>query len=216
MISPTEFIPLAEENGEITYIGQWMLNESCRFMRRLQDTYPASSPLVVSVNLSASEFLRPGLVWRIAHALRESGLDPACLRLEITESVLMKDTPGAIELLRELKTLGVQLAVDDFGTGYSSLNYLRRLPADVLKIDQSFVADLGVDERVTPIIEAVLDLSRALGMAVVAEGIETADQLLRLRAAGCTRGQGYHFSRPVEQPALVQMVDRGNPLLKTA
>ena len=147
LISPAEFIPLAEETGEIVTIGQWVLEEACRVTKAFQKAYPERAALVIGVNLSAEEFAQRDLVWRIAKVLRDSELDPATLRIEITESMVMKDTPLANDVLHQLRSLGVQLAVDDFGTGYSSLEYLRRLPVDALKIDQSFVADLEDNGR---------------------------------------------------------------------
>ena len=149
------------------------------------------------------------LVWRITKTLKETGLPPEQLCLEITESALMKDTPLTNDMLHQLKRLGVQLAVDDFGTGYSSLNYLRRMPADALKIDRSFVSDLDRDTRLASIVEAVVGLGNALGMRLIAEGIETAPQLQMLAAIGCRFGQGFYLARPQDGAATRKLVAEG-------
>ena len=197
LLPPSDFITLTEETGLIVPIGRWVLTEACRQARAWQAEYPADPPLVMSVNLSARQFQQPNLVQEIAQALRQSGLNPASLKLEITESVVMHDAPSTLAKLHALKELGVQLAIDDFGTGYSSLGYLKRFPVDTLKIDQSFVKGLGHDAEDTAIVSAVITVAKSLNLDVTAEGIETEEQLAQLRALGCDRGQGYYFAKPL-------------------
>jgi EAL domain-containing protein (putative c-di-GMP-specific phosphodiesterase class I) len=151
----------------------------------------------VAVNLSARQVARPGLAAVVAEALRGSGIDPSWLCLELTESVLIEATTPALAMLRSLKALGVRLAIDDFGTGYSSLSYLRRFPVDVVKVDRSFVAGLGIDGEDDAIVAAVVGLTQRLGLRAVAEGVETEDQATRLRDLGCDLGQGFLFARPL-------------------
>jgi EAL domain-containing protein (putative c-di-GMP-specific phosphodiesterase class I) len=198
LISPTQFIPLAEETGLIVAIGQWVLEESCRQGSAWHLAHPSEPLLTISVNLSARQFLQVDLVEDVARAVWESRLDPSSLKLEITESVLMRDVDGTIEKLWALKRLGVQLAIDDFGTGYSSLSYLKRFPVDTLKIDRSFVSGLGQDSNDTAIVRSVVALAKSLNLAVTGEGIETSEQLGHLQALGCDRGQGYLFAMPLD------------------
>jgi diguanylate cyclase (GGDEF)-like protein/PAS domain S-box-containing protein len=202
LVAPAQFIPLAEETGLILPIGKWVLEEACRQVQQWQTEYPETEPLVVSVNLSARQFQHPRLAAEIAETLFHTGLDPAHLKLEITESVMMQDAKATIGTLWELKELGIQLAVDDFGTGYSSLAYLKRFPIDILKIDRSFVDRLGRDPEDTAIVRAVITLAKTLNLAVTGEGIETIEQVLQLQALGCERGQGYYFAKPLTDQAL--------------
>lgn len=197
LLQPGQFIPLAEETGQVERIGRWVLAKACRQARVWQDRL--ADPPVVAVNLSTQQFRRPDLVEVVAFMLRETGLDPRLLKLEITESAVAADAETAVTTLRRLKALGVGLAIDDFGTGYSSLNYLRHFPVDALKIDRSFVAGLGQDDGDEAIVAAIIGLAHTLGLQVVAEGIETTAQVSLLRVMGCEQGQGYHFGRP--QPA---------------
>jgi diguanylate cyclase (GGDEF)-like protein len=199
LVPPNDFIPLAEDSGEIIPIGQWVLAEACRQTRAWQSRLAELGHFTMAVNLSAKEFMEPDLTWRVAKTLRETGLRPDMLRIEITESVLMRDIALARKVFFELKGLGVEIAIDDFGTGYSSLNYLRRLPADVLKVDRSFVTDVDHDEREASIVRAVVNVARALDLTVVAEGIERPEQVQILSDIGCATAQGFLFSRP--QPA---------------
>jgi EAL domain-containing protein (putative c-di-GMP-specific phosphodiesterase class I) len=198
LISPAQFIPLAEETGLIVQIGQWVLEEACRRAYAWQQASTSGPPIVMGVNLSARQFVQADLVEMVARALFLSRLDPSCLKLEITESVLMRDIDGTIDKLWALKDLGVQLAIDDFGTGYSSLSYLKRFPVDTLKIDRSFVSGLGQDSNDTAIVRSVVALAKSLNLAVTGEGIETAEQLGQLQALGCDRGQGYLFAMPLD------------------
>src|SRR5207244_3882470 len=154
-------------------------------------------PLTLSANLSARQFQHATLVEDIARVLDQTGLSPSCVKLEITESIIMQDAPATMGRLQALKDLGVQLAIDDFGTGYSSLGYLKRFPVDVLKIDQTFVRGLGKDPEDTAIVGAIVTMAHNLELSVTAEGIETVEQLTHLRELGCARGQGYYFARPL-------------------
>jgi diguanylate cyclase (GGDEF)-like protein/PAS domain S-box-containing protein len=205
LIPPADFIPLAEETGLVIPIGEWVLREACRQARTWLDDWPGRPPLTVSVNLSARQFQQEDLIGQIRAALHESGLPPEQLRLEITESVVIQEAGAARETLQRLKELGVRIAIDDFGTGYSSLAYLTRLLADTLKVDRSFVASIGKDERALAIVGAVASLAHALGMNVTAEGIETAEQLDHVRSSGCDNGQGYHFSRPLPADEITRL-----------
>ncbi|HKS08552.1 MAG TPA: EAL domain-containing protein [Pyrinomonadaceae bacterium] len=197
LVPPKEFIPVAEETGLILNIGQTVLRSACRQAREWLETYPSSPPLFVSVNLSVTQFNEPSLVRNIAQLLEESGLPPRCLKLEITESVFSDNIEAAVKLLTQLRNLGVQLSIDDFGTGYSSLSYLQRFPIDTLKIDRSFVTQMMENEENLAIVRTIVALAQNLGMDVVAEGVETEDQLRLLRKLECENGQGYLFSTPI-------------------
>jgi diguanylate cyclase (GGDEF)-like protein/PAS domain S-box-containing protein len=206
MVPPKEFIPIAEETGLILQIGQTVLRSACRQAREWQQTYPSSPPLFVSVNLSVKQFNEPGLVENIAELLEESNLPPRCLKLEITESVFSDNIDAAVTLLTQLRDLGVQLSIDDFGTGYSSLSYLQRFPIDTLKIDRSFVTQMMENEENLAIVRTIVALAQNLGMDVVAEGVETEDQLRLLRKLECENGQGYLFSTPLGGGQLDQFI----------
>jgi diguanylate cyclase (GGDEF)-like protein len=198
LVPPLAFIPLAEETGLIVPVGKWVLETACRQAAKWHRTRtdPEATPLFVSVNLSAREFMQADLLEDVAATLAETGLEAGALELEITESVLMDQSEAGIRTLRRLRALGVRLVLDDFGTGYSSLSYLKHLPLDTIKIDRSFVA--AIDENADrSIVEAVVALAHGLGIGVVAEGIETERQAERLLELGCDLGQGYLFSRPV-------------------
>ncbi|HEX3250181.1 MAG TPA: EAL domain-containing protein [Pyrinomonadaceae bacterium] len=197
LVPPKDFIPVAEETGQILTIGQTVLESACRQAREWQETHPASPPLFVSVNLSVKQFNQPGLVENIASLLQRFQLPPRCLKLEITESVFSDNIEAAVGLLTQLRELGVQLSIDDFGTGYSSLSYLQRFPIDTLKIDRSFVTQMMENEENLAIVRTIVALAQNLGMDVVAEGVETEDQLKLLRKLDCENGQGYLFSVPL-------------------
>ncbi|HEY3080240.1 MAG TPA: EAL domain-containing protein [Chloroflexota bacterium] len=201
-IPPADFIPLAEESSLILPLSRWVLSAACRQAATWHRRYPDAPAIAVAVNLSVRQFQHPALVDEVATVLRETGLDPRCLSLEITESMMMEAAEATNAILRGLKQLGVKLAIDDFGTGYSSLGYLKRFPVDVLKIDRTFVAGLGRDPEDTAIVHAVIRLAHTLGLEVTAEGIETAEQAENLRATGCELGQGYHFARPLPAEAV--------------
>ena len=199
LISPGEFIPLAEENGLIVPLGRWVLHEACRQARAWQ---VAGTPVAVAINLTAREFQHAALLDEVAAAVEKVGLAPSWLRLEITESLAMRDAEATVATLTALRALGVHVAIDDFGTGYSSLAYLKRLPVDALKIDKSFIDDLAADTADAAIIEAIIALSHTLGLLVIAEGVETVQQADRLRVLGCNLAQGYYFARPIPAEAI--------------
>ena len=194
-IPPDRFIPLAEDNGMILQVGDWVLQEACRQMRQWQDSHAPFGPL--SVNLSGSQLRQMQLVERFAGTLSDFGLAATSLQLEITESFIMTQAEEALLILHELKKLGLQLAIDDFGTGYSSLSYLKRLPLDILKIDKSFVRGLPGDPDDAAITRAIIALGRSLQMTVIAEGVETKAQEIFLTSEGCEQIQGYVISRPL-------------------
>ncbi|TYO99050.1 diguanylate cyclase (GGDEF)-like protein [Geothermobacter ehrlichii] len=194
-VPPVKFIPVAEECGLITEIGAWVLAEACRQGVAWQrQGLPA---LHIGINLSARQFATPGLVESVESILRQTGIDPRLVELELTESMLMDDAAGAAELLHRLRRLGVRLAIDDFGTGYSSLSYLKHFPIDRVKIDRSFIKDLETDPDSAAIAGAIIAMSHSLGLAVVAEGVETEGQLAFLRERGCDEIQGYYFGKPM-------------------
>jgi EAL domain-containing protein (putative c-di-GMP-specific phosphodiesterase class I) len=205
LLLPEEFLSVAEETGLIVRIGQWVLQEASRQARIWQERYPGTPPLTISVNLSTREFFHPKLV---AEILDESEIDPASLQLEITEGAMTTNGTYSTErTLRNLKRIGVQLAIDDFGLGYSSLSYLKRFPVDFLKIDRSFIAGLGrelngVSTKDTEIVKAMIELTHALGLRVIAEGVETSEQLARLRNMKCDFAQGNYFSEPLPSEAM--------------
>jgi EAL domain-containing protein (putative c-di-GMP-specific phosphodiesterase class I) len=206
VVGPVDFIPLAEETGLILPLGQWVLEEACRQIRDWQDRFPGPEPLVVAVNLSARQFAQPDLADQIADVMDKTGVNPAQLSLEVTESVMMEDVDSATLMTRKLKGLGLNLAIDDFGTGYSSLSYLKRFPVDYVKIDRSFVMDLGESNVDSEIVRAVIRLASAIGMRTVAEGVETEHQLRQLRAMGCPLVQGYYLARPQPAEAIEAML----------
>jgi diguanylate cyclase (GGDEF)-like protein/PAS domain S-box-containing protein len=207
LIPPGEFIPLAEETGLIVPIGKWVIEEACRQIHRWESLGGRlASRLRVWVNLSARQLGEPDLVPTIQGAIRESQISAESICLEITESALMQDAEAAAAQLDQLRNLGISLGVDDFGTGYSSLAYLNRFPLDVLKIDRSFVSGLGTDPESETIVAAIIDLAHALGLTVIAEGVENEQQLLVLRRLECDQAVGYYFSRPLQPERLTQML----------
>jgi diguanylate cyclase (GGDEF)-like protein/PAS domain S-box-containing protein len=197
MIEPSHFIPLAEETGLIVPLGKWVLRDACRSTQEWTRAHPDQQPLSVSVNLSALQFSQHRLAEEVAATLDETGLAPKQLCLEITESVLMSDTPSTLKSLDALRELGVRVAIDDFGTGYSALSYLKRFPIDVVKLDRSFIRGLDIDAADTEIVSAVIRLSAALGIRTVAEGVEEEAQRRLLAQLGCTLLQGYLIARPL-------------------
>ncbi|MGH2735578.1 MAG: putative bifunctional diguanylate cyclase/phosphodiesterase [Actinomycetota bacterium] len=206
LIPPGEFIPVAEESGLIGALGRWVLKEACKQARFLQDLFPSSPRLTMSVNLSVKQLSQAGLIEEVAGAIADSGIDPSTLVLEITESVLVSDRDTTIERLNDLKRLGVRLAVDDFGTGYSSLSYLSRFPVDALKIDRSFVNQLGRGTESSALAAAIVRIGETLNLHTVAEGIETPDQLEVLQGLGCSFGQGFLFARPMSLDGTVEFL----------
>ena len=211
LISPGNFIPLAEETGLIRPLGRWVLGEACRQARAWQ---LAGTPMAIAVNLTAQEFQHPGLADEVAAALAAAGTEARWLRLEITESLAMRDVTATIDTLKALQQLGVAIAIDDFGTGYSSLAYLKRLPVGVLKIDKAFIDGLGIDEEDTAIVTAIITLAHTLGFRVIAEGVQTPMQAARLRDLDCDQAQGYHFSRPLPAAELETLLPRTGVVLR--
>jgi diguanylate cyclase (GGDEF)-like protein/PAS domain S-box-containing protein len=207
LIPPAEFIPIAEQTGLIVPLGTWVLEAACRQAQRWRSV-PGHQQLVLSVNLSMHQLAEPTVVEQVAAVLARTGLPAEALRLEVTESAVMADADAARQRLEALRQLGVGLAIDDFGTGYSSLSQLRRFPVDTLKVDRSFVLALTEDPAAAALLQAVTALGAALGLAVTAEGVETAAQLVRVRELGCDRGQGYYFARPVPAPAMTELLAR--------
>jgi diguanylate cyclase (GGDEF)-like protein/PAS domain S-box-containing protein len=196
-ISPGEFIPLAEETGLIVPLGTWVLREACQQLRRWQLKFSQHLPLAVSVNLSGRQFSQANLPQIIQAILDETSLSPHLLKLEITESAIMENIESAMDMLRQIKAMGIQLSVDDFGTGYSSLGYLYRFPMDILKIDRSFISRVDVDGEKLELVRTITTLAWNLGMDVIAEGVETTKQLAQLKALKCEYGQGNLFSGPL-------------------
>jgi EAL domain-containing protein (putative c-di-GMP-specific phosphodiesterase class I) len=211
LVEPNEFIPVAEEGGLIEQIGRWVLEHACRDAVRWHHAWPDSAPLRLSVNLSAAQFAKGNLTDLVGGTLRATGLDPASLSLEITEGLLLRDGDSVTEALHELKAAGVHLVLDDFGTGYCSLSYLTRLPLDVLKIDRSFVEGLGSVRENTAISEAIVMMSRALSLLVIAEGVETPLQAAELQRIGCEYAQGFHFSPPLPAKEITRILEHGHP-----
>ncbi len=199
LLYPNEFVPLAEESGLIISLGDWVMRTACAQNKAWQDA--GLMPLRLSVNFSARQFQQSTFITDVAQILKETNLDPRWLELELTESSIMKDPEAAIEKLHELKLMGIKVAVDDFGTGYSSLNYLKRFPIDTLKIDKTFVSDVCRDPHDTAIVRAIINLGHALDLTVIAEGVETKEQLQYLTALECDVVQGFLFSKAL--PATV-------------
>lgn len=208
LVSPVKFIPVAEETGAIVPLGEWVLEEACCQLRLWEKMFDFDRPLIMSVNLSGKQFAQPDLVARIKEILGTTGLSAESLKLEITESVVMDDVESAIAVLKHMKALNVKLGIDDFGTGYSSLSYLSRFPTDTLKVDRSFVGrmELESEGENVAIVRTIVALAHALGMDVIAEGVETAAQLAKLRAIGCEYGQGYFFAKPLPSEAATALM----------
>ncbi len=196
--APGQFIAVAEETNLINPLGMWVLGEACRQASHWQALHPKEPPLFVSVNLSVKQLAQTGIVDQIGQILDETGFDPQSLKLEITESIFMTNPESTVLILLQLKELGVKLVIDDFGTGYSSLSYLHKFPFDMLKIDRAFVSSMNTNKKNAEIVRTIVLFAHSLGMTVIAEGIETVEQLSELKALRCEQGQGYHFSKPVE------------------
>jgi EAL domain-containing protein (putative c-di-GMP-specific phosphodiesterase class I) len=199
--NPAEFIAAAEETGLLTHIYQWVLCTACSHLRNWQLKLPETLPLIISVNLSGKQFNQTNLIDQINQILQETGLDASSLRLEITEGAIMDSAESAATMLLQIRELGVQLSIDDFGTGYSSLGRLHHFPINGLKIDRSFVSQMGSKAGNSDIVETIVTLAHKLGVDVTAEGVETAEQLAQLKALKCDYGQGYFFSQPLDSEA---------------
>jgi diguanylate cyclase len=205
MVYPLQFIPIAEECGLILSIGRWVLLEACKQARAWNDSGLGVVPM--AVNISAAEFADKDFLSGVRAVLIATGVEPANLELELTESVLMHDAESTVATLVALKAMGVQLAIDDFGTGYSSFSYLRRFPLDVLKLHQSFVQGITEDHAEGPLLNAMINVGKSLRQRVIAEGVETLAQLEFLQRHGCDEGQGYYFSRPVTAEQAGKLID---------
>lgn len=206
LVSPNEFISIAEETGLILPLGEWVLREACEQLSQWRDRFSHAFPLTVAVNLSGRQFCRADTISQIDRILAETGLDGSMLKLEITESAIMDNADLATEMLLQLKERNINLCMDDFGTGYSSLSYLHRFPLDTLKIDRSFINRIGVEGEKSEIVTTIISLAQDLGMDTIAEGIETQIQLERLQSLGCTMGQGYFFSPPIDGRSATQLL----------
>lgn len=197
LVQPSEFIPIAEETGWIVPMGRWVLEQACQQLKTWQNEIDADPPLTMSVNLSGKQFSQQDLISDIEAVLKANQLQPGSLKLEITESAIMENAQAVTDRLVKLRNLGVQLGLDDFGTGYSSLSYLHRFPLDTLKIDRSFIARMGEGGDNSEIVRTIVTLGKNLSMNIVAEGVESPEQLQHLRDLDCTQGQGYFFARPL-------------------
>jgi EAL domain-containing protein (putative c-di-GMP-specific phosphodiesterase class I) len=208
-VSPADFIPVAEDCGLILSIGAWVLREACGQARAWMDAGLRATNM--AVNVSAMEFRDQNFLENLFAILAETGLDPKSLELELTESVLMKHASSTAKILQTLRESGMRVAVDDFGTGYSSLSYLRKFPVDTLKIDQSFIRQISTDGDDTTIVKAVIGMARDLKLRVIAEGVETPEQAVFLRACRCQEAQGYYFGRPVPPQQFAMLLRNGIP-----
>ncbi len=213
LVSPDHFIGMAEETGLIIPIGEWILREACRQVAEWNRDFPLLKRLSISVNLSAKQLMHPDLIVQVKQILEQTGLDPHCLKLEVTESIVLENSDRALVVMAELHALNISLTTDDFGTGYSSLSYLHRFPFDCLKIDRSFVSKMNSDQKSEAIVRTILLLAQNLNIKTVAEGIETAHQLKSLRELGCQTGQGYLFSKPVSVEVAEEFLRNGLPHL---
>jgi EAL domain-containing protein (putative c-di-GMP-specific phosphodiesterase class I) len=207
LLDPKEFVPAAEENGLVVPMGERVLKEACCWAKEWQERHPHEPPLVMAVNLSARQLQRPDLARIVEGVLQKTGLKACSLGLDITETGYVGALEGSnISTLDDLKRLGVHISIDDFGVGYSSLSYLKRLPADDLKLDQSFVAGIRENTKDTAIVRTVIDLAHTLGMKVVAEGVEGVHQAEQLKEMGCELAQGYHYAEPLPIQALLEFL----------
>ena len=196
MLNPDEFIPIAEESDLIVHIGRWVLKEACRQMADWHVRFTCDPPLTISVNVSTRQLGHPRFAEEVAEILAETGMNPRCLKLEMTESSIMGNPEAILATLRTLKLMNLGLEIDDFGTGYSSLSHLHLLPFDTVKIDRSFIRQLGIVREGSEIVRTIMELARSLEMHVVAEGVETREQVLTLTELGCDYVQGFYFSKP--------------------
>ena len=206
LLDPDEFVPIAEESGLVVPMGELVLGEACRRAAEWQREFPRTPPLAMSVNVSGRHLRRPDLHETMGQALAETALPATSLGLDITETVYISALEANTAALDRLSALGVRISLDDFGSGYSSLSYLKRLPADILKIDKSFVRGLGMEVEDTAIVQTVVDLAHILGMEVVAEGVEIEEQETLLKEMGCDFAQGFYFAKPLppeEVPAFL-------------
>jgi diguanylate cyclase (GGDEF)-like protein len=215
LIMPNDFIPIAEETGQIIQVDNWVLAEAAKQICSWQSEFPSSNPLSISVNISGRRFLQRDLADYIKGVLAETGANPECLKLEITESAVIENIENATETLMKIKDLGVQVSLDDFGKGYSSLNYLQQFPVDTLKIDHSFISTMNTPKNLQ-IVHSVMNLANSLGLKVVAEGVETGEQIIQLTGMNCQYVQGFLFSRPLPLLAATALLAETNHLTMKA
>lgn len=212
LVPPSQFIPLAEETGLIIPMGAWVLRQACCYLR---DWYnDGNDPLTMSVNISSRQLKSDSFVGEVHAILKETSIPPHALILELTESMIMEDTPWMRDIIRDLKSLGVQIAVDDFGTGYSALSYIKRFPIDVIKIDRSFIIGIHENPFDAAIARAIIEMSHSLSIQIVAEGVEKPEQLLKLQELACDSVQGYFFSKPMPPEELVGTIPHIEKLAK--
>ena len=210
LLPPADFIPTAEETGLIVPLGYWVLDEACRQIHTWQIQYPKVPPLSINVNLSTRQCAQPDLVKNITKILKKNDLNPRSLKLELTESLIIEESGSTAAILTELRDMGIQVQIDDFGTGYSSLSYLHTLPIDTLKIDRSFISRLGTSPNNTEIVQTIFSLAHSLGMKVIAEGVETNEQLSSLQAMNCEYAQGFLFAKPVNSMEAGNLLGKSN------
>jgi EAL domain-containing protein (putative c-di-GMP-specific phosphodiesterase class I) len=218
LVMPREFIATADETGIILPINRQLLYDACRQVRLWQAIFPSDPPLTINLNITPKQFAQPELASQIGSTLRETGLDPGCVNLEITETIAMGDAERSAIVLAELKALGVRLDIDDFGTGYSSLSRLQRFPVDTLKIDRSFISRIDTDPATHEIVRVIVMLAHGLRLKVVAEGVETQAQVDLLKSMGCELAQGYLYSKPVPAEAIELLLKEQltrNPITST-
>jgi predicted signal transduction protein with EAL and GGDEF domain len=206
MVPPMDFIGVAEETGLIIPMNRNLLREACEHLRYWQAEFPSDPPLTMSVNVTSKEFAQPDLAGEIGRSLEQTGIDPACLQVEIIETIAMGDAEKSGYVLAQLKSLGVRLSIDDFGTGYSSLSRLRRMPVDTLKIDRAFISNMDSDPENCAIVRAIIILAHNLGLKVVAEGTEREEQINLLKQYNCEMVQGYLFSRPADDLTMLRLL----------
>ncbi len=211
LLDPDEFVPVAEESGLVVPMGELVLMEACHRAVEWQRAFLRTPPLAMSVNLSARQLKRSDLAETVERVLGETGMEGSRLTLDVTETVYVKALESNTALLDHLRTIGVRFSIDDFGTGYSSLSYLKRLPADALKIDKSFVKGLGEQVEDTAIVQMIIGLAHTLGMEVIAEGVESAEQARLLNEMGCDFAQGYHFSKPLPPEDIPALLSSDTP-----
>ena len=210
LLGPSQFVAVAEEAGLVIPVGRWVLKEACRRAKQWQQEHPRTPPLVMCANLSAKQLQLPSVSQTIKEALRESGFGAHCLSLDITETVYIEVFEGHAAVLDELRRMGIRISIDDFGKGYSSLSYLKRLPADALKIDKEFVKGVGEEVEDSAIVQTVIELGHIFGMEVIAEGVESEAQAEQLKEMGCDLAQGYYFSEPLPPEAVPGFVSGGD------
>jgi EAL domain-containing protein (putative c-di-GMP-specific phosphodiesterase class I) len=213
LVAPGEFLPIAEESGLILPIEKWVINEACAQLKKWHEKYPALQNVSINVNISNRQFAQPDFVDGVIKALQTNALQAELLKLEITENVLISNYSAANEIFTKLRNLGVQLQIDDFGSGYSALGYLQHFPISAIKIDKSFVDEIGKSSRGLELIRAIVSMARELGMEAIAEGIETKEQLRQLQSLSCNLGQGFILSKPLDKKSAEEILAKWGSLI---